>query len=70
MGIGGTVRKNPCLSICRSQQDVEIQGDWRRLIREARNSRWMMVYGDYLREVGYAAQKIGLTWDNVSDVGV
>jgi hypothetical protein len=26
----------------------------------------MMVYGDYLREVGYAARKIGLTWDDVS----
>ena len=30
----------------------------------------MMVYGDYLREIGYAARKIGLTWDNVSDVEV
>ena len=23
VGIGGTVRKNPCLAICRSQHDVE-----------------------------------------------
>jgi len=67
VGIRGAVRKNPCLAICRSQQDVEIQGDWKRLIPEARNSHWMMAYGDYLREVGYAAHKIGLTWDNVSD---
>lgn len=67
VGIRGTVRKNPCLAICRSQQDVEIQGAWKRLIREARNSHWMMVYGDYLREVGYAVHKIGLTWDNVAD---
>jgi hypothetical protein len=59
---------NPCLPMCRSQQDVEIQGAWKRLIPEARNSHWMMAYGDYLREVGYAAHKIGLTWDNVSDV--
>ena len=28
----------------------------------------MMVYGDYLQEIGYAAHKIGLTWDNVSGV--
>ena len=28
-----------------------------------------MVYGNYLREVGYAARKIGLVWDNVSDEG-
>jgi hypothetical protein len=67
VGIKGVVRDNPCFAICRSQQDVEIQGDWRRLIREARDSHWMMVYGDYLRETGYAARKIGLTWDNVSD---
>ena len=67
VGIRGTVRKNPCMAICRSQQDVEIEGDWKRLIPEARNSHWMMAYGDYLREVGYAAHKLGLTWDNVSD---
>jgi len=66
VGIKGIVRDNPCFAICRSQQDVEIQGDWRRLIREARDSHWMMVYGDYLREIGYAARKIGLTWDDIS----
>jgi hypothetical protein len=67
VGIKGIVRDNPCFAICRTQQDVEIQGDWRRLIREARDSHWMMVYGDYLREIGYALRKIGLTWDNISD---
>jgi hypothetical protein len=67
VGLKGIVRDNPCYAICRSQQDVEIQGDWRRLIREARDSHWMMVYGDYLREIAYAVRKIGLTWDNVSD---
>ena len=67
VGIKAVVRDNPCFAICRSQQDVEIQGDWKRLIPEARDSHWMMVYGDYLREAGYAARKIGLTWDNISD---
>jgi len=67
VGIKAVVRDNPCFAICRSQQDVEIQGDWERLIPETRDSHWMMVYGDFLREVGYAARKIGLTWDNVSD---
>lgn len=66
VGIKGTVRDNPDFAICRSQQDVEIQGDWKRLIGEARDSHWMMVYGDYLREAGYAARKIGLTWDDIS----
>ncbi|MCY2951545.1 MAG: sugar isomerase [Planctomycetota bacterium] len=67
VGIKGIVRDNPSFAICRSQQDVEILGHWKRLIPEARDSHWMMVYGDYLREVGYAVRKIGLTWDNVSD---
>lgn len=67
VGIKCVVRDNPCFAICRSQQDVEIQGDWRRLIREARDSHWMMVYGDYLREIGYAVRKIGLTWDNTAN---
>ena len=66
-GIKATVRDNPCFAICRSQQDVQIEGAWKRLIPEARDSHWMMVYGDYLREAGYAARKIGLTWDNISD---
>lgn len=66
VGIRGIVRDNPFFAICRTQQDVEIQGDWRRLIQEARDSHWMMVYGDYLREVGYVLPKIGMTWDNVS----
>jgi len=67
VGIKGIVRGNPCHPICRSQQDVEILGHWKRLIREARDSHWMMVYGDYLREIGYAVRKIGLTWDDTSE---
>jgi hypothetical protein len=67
VGIKGIVRDNPCYAICRSQQDVEIVGNWKRLIPEARDSHWMMVYGDYLREVGYAVGKIGLAWDNVAE---
>lgn len=67
LGIRGIVRDNPNFAICRSQQDVEIVGQWRRLIPEARDSHWMMVYGDYLRELGYAAHKIGIVWDNTAE---
>ncbi len=67
VGMRGNVEDNPFLPICRSQQDVRIQGDWKKLIREARDSHWMMAYGDHLREIGYAARKLGLRWDNVSD---
>jgi hypothetical protein len=26
----------------------------------------VIVYGDYLREVGYALKKLGIGWDNLS----
>ena len=66
VGIQGVVRDNPFFDICRSQQDVEIVGDWRRLLVEARDSHWVMAYGNWLREIDYAAWKIGVRWVNVS----
>jgi hypothetical protein len=70
VGFKGNIRANPRYDICRSQQDVEIQGDWRRLRSEARDSHWMMVYGDYLRELGYATRKLGLTWVDLTGTAI
>lgn len=67
VGARGTVEDNPSLAICRSQQDVKIDGNWRQLQKEVRDSHWVMVYGDHLREIGYAAPRLGVTWDNISD---
>jgi len=67
VGFKGTVKSNPNYEICRSQQDVEIQGDWKKLIREVRDSHWMMTYGDYLREIEYASRKLGINWINISE---
>lgn len=66
VGLKSTVESNPFYEICRSQQDVQIQGDWRRLLREIRDSHWVTAYGDYLREVGYAARRIGVRWEGIS----
>jgi len=67
VGFKGIVKANPFYEICRSQQDVEIQGDWKKLLKEVRDSHWMMAYGNYLKEVGYAARKIGIKWIDISD---
>jgi len=67
VGFKGIVKANPFYEICRSQQDVEIQGDWKKLLREVRDSHWMMAYGDYLKELGYAARKIGIKWIDISE---
>lgn len=66
LGFKGIVKRNPYYAICRSQQDVQILGNWKKLRNEARDSHWMAVYGDYLKEAGYAVRKLGLTWENFS----
>ncbi|HOW70879.1 MAG TPA: sugar isomerase [Phycisphaerae bacterium] len=66
LGFKGKVRGNPQYEICRSQQDVEILGNWRRLLTEVRDSHWVMVYGDHLDAAGYAARKLGIRWESLS----
>jgi len=66
LGFTGLVKSNPTYEICRSQQDVEIQGDWKKLRNEVRDSHWMMVYGDHLKPLAYAARKIGIQWADLS----
>ena len=67
VGISGTVEDNPFLEICRSQQDVRIHGDWKKLINEVRDSHWVMCYGDYLKEIAYAAPRVGISLDTLSE---
>jgi hypothetical protein len=67
LGFKGTVVDNPSFSICRSQQDIEVTGDWKKLAGEMRGSHWMMAYGNYLNEMGYCMRKIGLDWLNISE---
>jgi hypothetical protein len=67
VGLRGNVADNPNLPICRSQQDVRVQGKWQKLLGEVRDSHWLMVYGSYLKESGFAARKMGIRWENISD---
>jgi hypothetical protein len=67
LGFKGRVAENPFFPICRSQQDIQIEGDWRKLAREMRGSHWMMAYGDFLREIGYCVRKMGMDWLNISE---
>jgi L-fucose isomerase-like protein len=69
LGFKGTVKGNPFYDICRSQQDVAVQGPWRKLLGEVRDSHWVMAYGDWLAELGYAARKAGVQWECLSSAG-
>lgn len=68
VGFRGTIESNPSYEICRSQQDVKVEGNWKKLLREVRDSHWLMVYGDCLDQAGYAARKLGLTWETLPEV--
>jgi L-fucose isomerase-like protein len=65
LGFTGVVKHNPLLEICRTQQEVAIDGDWKRLVVEARDSHWVMAYGDHVAAAQYAARKIGIRWESV-----
>jgi len=66
-GFRGRIVAVPALDMCRSQMDVEILGDWRRLARELEGFHAVVTYGDYLREVLYALRRVGgLEWRNYS----
>lgn len=66
VGLRGSVIDNPYLEICRSQQDVRVEGAWEKLLDEVRDSHWVMAYGDYLKEAGFAARRFGVAWENIS----
>jgi hypothetical protein len=66
IGFASTIVANPFLDICRSQIDVRIHGDSDAVARRMKGFHWMFGYGDYLDEVGYALQKMGIGWTNLS----
>jgi hypothetical protein len=65
-GFEGVVVGNPFLDICRSQIDVRIKGDADLLVKQMKGFHWMMSYGDYLKECGYALGKVGVDFLNVT----
>ena len=67
LGMEGVVSANPSLAACRSQQEINFIGDTDILKKEIRGSHWMMAYGSWTREVGYATRKLGMDWLNISD---
>ena len=64
-GFRGRILDSPSLPACRSQIDIQVEGDCRRLLLEMDGFHVQVCYGDYLREVGYALKKLGrIEWQN------
>lgn len=66
VGFEGKIVGNPFLDICRSQIDVRIEGDCAALLQEMKGFHWMMSYGNFMRESGYALKKLGVDFHDVS----
>ena len=68
-GFRGRVVDSPSNPACRSQIDIKVEGDFRKLLDEMQGFHVQICYGDYLREVGYALKKIGaVEWQNFSEI--
>jgi hypothetical protein len=67
-GFRGKIVDSPSLPACRSQIDIQIDGDWHKLVAQMQGFHTQVCYGDYLREVGYALKNLGqIEWQNFSE---
>jgi len=63
VGFLGEIIDAPFLDICRSQIDIRFECDSQLLAERMPGFHWMMVYGDYLREAGYALKRIPIQFE-------
>jgi L-fucose isomerase-like protein len=61
LGFVGEIIDAPFLDICRDQIDIRFDCDTAAVAERMPGFHWMTIYGDYLREVGYALKKIPIT---------
>jgi hypothetical protein len=54
------------MDICRSQIDIRYSCDSRKVAEKMRGFHWITVYGDYMKETGYALKKIGISLEELS----
>ncbi len=60
IGLAGKIIDNPFLDICRSQIDISYECTSRTVAEKMPGFHWITVYGDYLKETGYAMKKMGI----------
>jgi hypothetical protein len=63
LGLRGEIVCAPFLPICRSQIDIKIACPDQVLAEKMVGFHWMTIYGDYIKEAGYALKKIGIGWE-------
>lgn len=66
VGLSGKIVDNPFLDICRSQIDISFDCDSKKVAERMPGFHWITVYGDYMKEAGYALKKMGIGFENLS----
>ena len=61
LALTGKIVGTPWLPTCRAQVEVELDADTQDVLQNLRGFHCMLAYGDYTREVSYAAKKVGIT---------
>jgi hypothetical protein len=65
VGLLGKIIDNPFLAICRSQIDISFTCESKLVAERMPGFHWVTVYGDYIKESGYALKKIGIDFENL-----
>jgi hypothetical protein len=66
VGLLGEIIDAPFMDVCRSQIDIRYKCDDLTLSERMPGFHWMTGYGDYMKELGYALKKVGITWENLT----
>jgi hypothetical protein len=66
VGLAGEIVDAPFMDVCRSQIDIRFACNSKTLAERMPGFHWMVCYGDYLREVGYACKKVGIELENLT----
>ena len=64
-GMTGEVIDAPHRPICTTQIDLRYKCPSSLLAERMHGFHWMLGYGDYLKEMGYALRRVGIGWDNL-----
>lgn len=60
LALTGKVVDSPFLATCRAQIEIALDADTQEVIRNMRGFHCQIAYGDWVREVAYAAGKVGI----------
>jgi hypothetical protein len=60
LALTGKVVDTPFLATCRAQIEIALDADTQEVIRNMRGFHCQIAYGDWTREVAYAARKVGI----------